>query len=611
MRHLRSLGPALFLSSSLGPLAPACAASPEAVDKGIEEDVPVDGKLDSFRSPTDHGRIGFARPEVADLTAEAGFHAWTFNLEAPADVVLRTNVAMPGSRSVDTVLYLYREGPRGFGRALTSNDDATGTLFSAISRRLEAGRYRVLVKGYARSTRGPFSLAVTCSGAGCGTPPVDACLFGATFSELRMSERPRITFEQVLTALDLPTLPETLRAQIVRAVQQSAHTDVTTVEEAFMRVDGGQVNRLELYDGLGARTFTAIEYGAGDNSYGAIFSGRTTDLAARIQDGDLAGCNVGMEICRLGTTYREFAEADRLTPESERVITAASEVSGARAQQLLRAVQEARAEVTTVAAAIAVADGGEVNEVIRRDPESGALYVAYEFGAGDNSYGAIFENDGLEPVARVNDSDLYDCRVLGPPIAAPEGEVCGGIIACGAGLRCEGFVEEVGGRCVRVGPVPGADETCTAARPCAAGLFCSMLTRGPEGICRPSWMRGTFDGGAVNARIPDGAAAGQIFPVTVFGLATVDTDVELTFAIAHARPADVRVVLVNPAGTEQVVVDGARDMLTGTRIEGTRSVGYSGDESVNGTWQLRVIDTRRGTVGTLERWSLVVGSRWD
>jgi len=48
-----------------------------------------------------------------------------------------------------------------------------------------------------------------------------------------------------------------------------------------------------------------------------------------------------------------------------------------------------------------------------------------------------------------------------------------------------------------------------------------------------------------------------------------------------------------------------------TRIEGTRSVGFSGDESVNGTWQLRVIDTRRGTVGTLERWSLVVGSRWD
>ena len=28
-------------------------------------------------------------------------------------------------------------------------------------------------------------------------------------------------------------------------------------------------------------------------------------------------------------------------------------------------------------------------------------------------------------------------------------------------------------------------------------------------------------------------------------------------------------------------------------------------------WELRVIDTRRGTVGTLERWSLTVGSRWD
>lgn len=598
-----------LLCSSLTFLAPACMASPEAADKGIEEDVPLDGKLDSFRNPTDHGRIGFDRPEAAELTADAGFHAWTFNLEAEADVLLRTDIAMPGGRNVDTVLYLYREGARGFGRAITSNDDAPGTLFSSISRRLEAGRYRVLVKGYTARTRGPFSLSVTCSGAGCGTPPVDACLFGSSFYELRMATRPRITTQQVLTAADLPTLPETLRAQIVLAVQQSSHTDVSTAEGALMRVDGGEVNRFELYDDVGARTFTAIEYGAGDNSYGAIFAARSTDIAASIHDGDFIDCNVGTEVCRLGTTYRAFAEADQLLSEDERVITQASEVSGVRAMQLLVAVREAYEEVSTVEAALAAVDGGEINEVIRRDPETRALYIAYEFGAGDNSYGAIFAGDDVVPVARVNDADLHDCRVLGPAIAAPEGEVCGGTVACGANLRCEGFVEEVGGRCVTRIPAPGVDLPCSTAVPCGAGLFCSSLTRGPEGFCRPSWMRGTFDGGAVNARIPDGAAAGQTFPVTVFGLATVDTDVELSFAIAHARPSDVRVVLVNPGGTEVVVVDGTG--LTGTRIEGTRSVGLSGDESVNGTWQLRVVDTRRGTVGTLERWSLVVGSRWD
>ena len=610
LMSLRSLPCSLLVASSLALSMSACA-SLDAADKGIEEDVPLDGKLDSFRAPTDHGRIGFDRAEVAELTSDAGFHAWTFTLEAEADIVIRTSLAMPGTGEVDTVAYLYREGTRGFGRALTSNDDRPGTLFSAISRHLEAGRYRVLVKGYARTTRGPFSLAVTCSGAGCGTPPVDACLLGATFSDLRTSTRPRVTFDQSLRVTDVPTLPESLRAQIVRAVQQSAHTDVTTVEEAFARVDGGVVQRFELYDDLGARTFTAIEYGAGDNSYGAVFAGRTTDIAARLQDGDLADCNVGMEICRLGTTFRAFAEADQLVSEGERVVTRPTDVSGVRAMQLLFAVREAYEEVTDVPSALAAVDGGEINELVRRDPETDALYVAYEFGAGDNSYGAIFAGDELTPVARVNDADLYDCRVLGAPIAAPEGEVCGGIVACGAMLRCEGFVEEIGGRCVTTVAVPGVDLPCSATRACSAGLYCSGISRGPEGICRPSWMRATFDGGAPNARIPDGAAAGQIHAINAFGLATVDTDVELDFAIAHARPADVRVVLVNPAGTEVVVVDGSRDRLTGTRIEGTRAVGFSGDESVNGTWQLRVIDTRRGSVGTLERWSLTLGSRWD
>ena len=36
----------------------------------------------------------------------------------------------------------------------------------------------------------------------------------------------------------------------------------------------------------------AIEFGAGDNSYGAVFSGGTTRIVARIQDGDLAGCTL-------------------------------------------------------------------------------------------------------------------------------------------------------------------------------------------------------------------------------------------------------------------------------------------------------------------------------
>lgn len=61
-----------------------------------------------------------------------------------------TRRATPSGADVDTVRYLHREGATGWGRALTSNDDSVGSLFSAISRNLVAGQYRVLVKGYVR-----------------------------------------------------------------------------------------------------------------------------------------------------------------------------------------------------------------------------------------------------------------------------------------------------------------------------------------------------------------------------------------------------------------------------------------------------------------------------
>ena len=40
-------------------------------------------------------------------------------------------------------------------------------------------------------------------------------------------------------------------------------------------------------------------------------------------------------------------------------------------------------------------------------------------------------------------------------------------------------------------------------------------------------------------------------------------------------------------------------------------IGFSGDESVNGEWTLRVADRATGKVGTLLGWQLTVTSRWD
>ncbi len=111
--------------------------------------------------------------EVAALTDDFAFHTWTFTLSDSGSVSIRTDkaVATEEEEEVDTKLYLYRMQDNGrWGRNIKNNDNATGvdTLFSAIDRNLEAGDYRLLVKGKEIATRGAFSVRVDCiAGPGC------------------------------------------------------------------------------------------------------------------------------------------------------------------------------------------------------------------------------------------------------------------------------------------------------------------------------------------------------------------------------------------------------------------------------------------------------------
>jgi hypothetical protein len=274
----RSFVLAVLLVSCAGP-----------VDKVEEDDLPVDGKLDSFGRPSEHGTASFGSALAATLEPSARYHAWDFVLTAGASVRIATGPAVPDGPEVDTVVYLYRRRASGWGRYVARNDDSGGTLWSSLTRSLEAGTYRVLVKGYGRGDLGDFALEVTCDGAGCGG--VDECLFGDTFHALREGQAGlEVTHAETLTRDS--AIDATLGAQIVRALHASSHTDVETVEQAFDRVDEGLIERYEVSDG-DERRFRAIEYGAGDNSYGAIFVGGTADVAAEIHDGDLYECVVG------------------------------------------------------------------------------------------------------------------------------------------------------------------------------------------------------------------------------------------------------------------------------------------------------------------------------
>ena len=93
------------------------------------------------------------------------------------------------------------------------------------------------------------------------------------------------------------------------------------------------------------------------------------------------------------------------------------------------------------------------------------------------------------------------------------------------------------------------------------------------------------------------------FFVAVGGEQVVEVALQVVFA-------DLRVSLINPASTEVPVFSGERDGAE-LYLRGVALRGFPGDESANGVWTLKVVDTRSGQVGTIERFGLTLTSRWD
>lgn len=153
-----------------------CAASltfcaDEATDKGEEEDdyTSFEEAADTWSQPTDHGELFFGLAQSGDLTDDTLYHTWNFTLSDQATVTISIAPVTP---NLDTVLYLYRFNDESglWGRYIAKNDDHDGGLGSELSRSLEAGVYRILVKGHKRAIRGSFSVNAVCDGAGCEAP---------------------------------------------------------------------------------------------------------------------------------------------------------------------------------------------------------------------------------------------------------------------------------------------------------------------------------------------------------------------------------------------------------------------------------------------------------
>lgn len=140
--------------------------------KGLEEAEPVDGKLDSFHQPTDMGALPWAEPKVAEISGDARFHAWGFELTRTAAISIETRQV--DAAKVDTVIYLYRQGEDGdWGRYLHRDDDGGKGAYSQLDTdELVAGRYRILVKAHQLEDDGTYEIELSCAGCEGADPAV-------------------------------------------------------------------------------------------------------------------------------------------------------------------------------------------------------------------------------------------------------------------------------------------------------------------------------------------------------------------------------------------------------------------------------------------------------
>lgn len=180
--------------------------------------------------------------------------------------------------------------------------------------------------------------------------------------------------------------------------------------------------------------------------------------------------------------------------------------------------------------------------------------------------------------------------------------------ACADGYRCQGAVSagsEGMGQCIENGvTMAGQGANCgTSDGPCGEGLVCIGDLMGAgwnTPTCEPAWMANTF---ASNSMLSisdnDAVTDSQV----VCGLYTVPMGGILYLDIEHDDLSQLEVSLDNPDGGYLLSFTPTAAILSEGLV-----ITPPTDESVNGTWTLRVEDIVSGSTGTLNGWALYLES---
>lgn len=123
------------------------------------------------------------------------------------------------------------------------------------------------------------TLAKELKAAAAKSTALDAGTFNDFLDQVTTTKRTDVTSASTVDAL--------LTKQLIAACHQSSYTDVKTLADAFEAVDQGEFVVRQVKDKKTGETYTAVDYGAGDNTYGAIFKAGSSKPVVGIHDGDL------------------------------------------------------------------------------------------------------------------------------------------------------------------------------------------------------------------------------------------------------------------------------------------------------------------------------------
>lgn len=562
---------ALFLS--IVPLVGvgACADDTSTKDPGAAHPAPyATGKADAADLVELQGTLGYGDEAAMAGVFDRDLVYFGYEIEAREGAVVTLEVSQKGStRKLDTTMYLFgpfdEEGDQGFGDEAFAFDDDSGWGLLSRLKKLElpaAGRYLMVVGTYDGRGRGKFRVRALCHSGECAPeapapdPEPGAChqdIFNAIAACMR----------DAMMDLDYE-----YRTNVYDLVAQCADLEVV------------------------APTWDAL-------CAGVEPTGMCASLEA-FDQGYLPACRAAVyhasldETCALGEVYGDlFGRAEAMVPLWRKQLTAGDALTALEKAQILEAIKTtAYDEVTTVAEAFEAVDDQIINQAEVWDASARRGFTVYEVGAGDNSFGAVFELGTTTVAAHIIDGDFSGCT----PRWGDERRRCLSDDDCRGATRCIGKAGEgLIGRCVDpdLDDHPAITSHCDDLTPCPAG---SGLVCGAE-MCWPAWMQGHFPAGQDITPIADDATTE--IQLLAFGLATVDVEVHLDFDLAHEDPSQVSITLTNPGGTTvEIIASG-------------QVLGFSGDEGVNGLWTVSVMDAAEGQTGVLYDLGLTVTSRWD